>query len=450
MTWHRDAAGSPPQRAIVDQVGLKRRLLACLCLAAAAAGGNVLPAGAWVLPPPSCAAFPADNVWNADISSLPVNPHSAQWMGSMASAGRNLHPDFGPTGNTPSDANPPYGIPFNVVDASHPKVQVSFDYSSESDKVAYPLGADTHIEGGTNASGDRHALVVDQSTCTLYETYATQSQGGQWHAGSGAVFDLRSDALRPAGWTSADAAGLPIYPGLLRYDEVAAGTIRHAIRFTAQSTDRSYLWPARHQAGARNDPKLPPMGARFRLSAGYSLAGFSAQAQAVLQAMKHYGLMLADNGSNWFFQGTADDRWSGAFVSELKRIPASAFEAVDESALMVDPNSARVRGGGQLPWAPPPPVPGHPAASIPVRAAAATNPAPATGPGPAASPAPGPSPDRRRRGAQPHPGTPGGALLPAAGAGQGEGLPLSAVLLGLACGGLAGGLGWWKLRPGRS
>src|SRR5947209_3861333 len=197
-------------------------------------------------------------------------------------------------------------------------------------------------------ASDAHAFMLNRDTCVLYGLYAASWNGGQPRAGSGAVFDLKSYALRPAGWTSADAAGLPIWPGVLRYDEVARGLVDHAIRFTAQRTDRSYVWPARHQAGAARDPALPPMGARFRLSANFSFEGYSPQTQVVLMAMQRYGLILADNGSNFFFQGQVDSRWSDQLISELKRIPAGAFEAVDASSLMIDPNSGLARGASGI------------------------------------------------------------------------------------------------------
>ncbi|HZT64172.1 MAG TPA: hypothetical protein VFA11_00125 [Acidimicrobiales bacterium] len=288
---------------------------------------------------PACPIFPADNVWNADISGLPVDPHSAEWLASMSASTTNLHPDFGPSG----DPSAPYGIPYTVVDSSHPKVSVSFTYADESDPGPYPFGPDTPIEGGPSSTGDRHAIMVDSSTCTLYELYDAYYSSSGSTAGSGAIWSLTSDALRPAGWTSADAAGLPILPGLLRYDEVAAGSVTHAIRFTAQRTDQAYVWPARHQAGAASDPTLPPMGARFRLKAGFDISHFSPAAQVILRAMQHYGLILADNGSDWYFTGAADNRWDPALLDELKTVPASAFEAVDESSLMVDPNSGATR-----------------------------------------------------------------------------------------------------------
>jgi hypothetical protein len=292
-----------------------------------------------LLPGSTCRAFPADSWWHADVSRLAAHTRSAAWLSHMQVSTRRLHADFGPA----YGAQPvPYGIPITVVNAAT-RVPVTFGYPDESDKVRYPLGASTLIEGGSAASGDRHAIVVDSATCTLFETWDTHSYASGWYAGSGAVWSLTSDALRPAGWTSADAAGLPILPGLLRYDEVAAGHVDHAIRFTTNITDRTYLWPARHQAGSVSDRAYPPMGARFRLKASYPISSFSAQAQVVLRAMKTYGLVLADNGSPWFFQGTSDTRWSSTLVSDLGRIPASAFEAVDTAPLMISSSSAAAR-----------------------------------------------------------------------------------------------------------
>ncbi len=296
-----------------------------------AAAGTPLPGA------PSCPVFPADNAWNTPISNLPVNPHSAQWLASTNASTTNLHPDFGPSG----DPSNPYGMPYTVVPGGHQLVSVSFQYASESDPGPYPFGPDTPIEGGPSATGDRHALMVDPSTCTLYELYDARYSPGASTAGSGAIWSLTSNALRPAGWTSADAAGLPILPGLVRYDEVLSGRITHAIRMTAAVTDTSYLWPARHQAGSASNPNLPPMGARFRLKSNFDISRFSPQAQVVLRAMQQYGLIVADNGSNWYFGGTADASWPLSLVDELKGIPASAFEAVDESGLMVSPDSGQ-------------------------------------------------------------------------------------------------------------
>jgi hypothetical protein len=295
---------------------------------------------AGTLPGTTCPVFPADSWWHADVSALPVHARSAQWLAHM-SPDRRLHPDFGPSFlQTPVD----YGIPITVVGRTHKKVPVRFQYSAESDRVRYPLGKDTRIEGGRSSTGDRHAIVVDRSTCRLYETFATrQDKNGRWQAGSGAVWKLRSNALRPQGWTSADAAGLPILPGLLRYDEVRRGRVDHAIRFTTDVTDRSHLWPARHDAGSVSDRSYPPMGARFRLSASFPISSYRKDTQVVLRAMKRHGLVLADNGQPWFFQGTRDARWRSAFLDDLKRIPASAFVAVDTASLQVRANSARVR-----------------------------------------------------------------------------------------------------------
>jgi hypothetical protein len=298
----------------------------------------------------NCPMFPADNVWNTNISELPVNPDSAAWMQSMDSSSTYLHPDFGP-----DPGGYPYGIPFTVVTSAHPLVPVSFEYASESDAGPYPFGSDTPIEGGPAASGDRHAIMVNSSTCTLYELYDAQYSASGSTAGSGAIWQLTSNALRPAGWTSADAAGLPILPGLLDYAQIQAAVtsgqpITHAIRFTADQTAAAYVWPARHEAGSGSISTLPPMGARFRLKASFDVATFCsssqpycADAQAVLTEMQNYGLILADNGSNWYFQGSAYPAWPDALVSLLKQIPASAFEAVDESCLMVSSNSGEAQ-----------------------------------------------------------------------------------------------------------
>jgi Fibronectin type III domain len=313
---------------------------ALIVVVAALVAIQARPALAANVPGTSCSAFPASNVWNTDISGLPVHSQSAAWLASTgATGGRLLHPDFGA---------PPYGIPFNVVDNTRATTSFTFQYASESDPGPYPYGNDLLIEQGSDA----HLLSINKATCKLYETFATNYNGPST-AGSGAIFDLGSNQLRPNGWTSADAAGLPIFPGLVRLDEVQAGLIGHAIRFTVQNSDKSYLWPARHQAGSANNPNLPPMGARFRLKASYDISGFGPEARVVLTAFKHYGLIVADNGSDWFFTGTEDPGWnSGPYpqmISDLKQVPASQFEAVDESALMVDPNSALA---GTVPAAP--------------------------------------------------------------------------------------------------
>jgi hypothetical protein len=297
----------------------------------------VLPSVA-AAPVGGCRVFPADNWWNADISGLPVHARSRQWLSHM-STDRDLHPDFGPSyGDGPN-----YGIPITVVKSSHAKVRVRFDYADESDRVRYPLGRDTRVEGGRGSDGDKHTIVIDRGTCKLYETWNTRTRGNRWFAGSGAVWSLRSNKLRPEGWTSADAAGLPILPGLLRWAEVKAGRVDHAIRFTTDVTSSHHLWPARHDAGSRSSLAYPPMGARFRLKASFSTRGLSPATVAVVDAMKTYGLVLADNGSPWYFQGEQNAHWPERLIEELKGIPASAFVAVDTSSLTVSANSAEVR-----------------------------------------------------------------------------------------------------------
>jgi hypothetical protein len=323
---------------------LRSAVLGCAVVAAALSSPSVASAagstGTTVPGAPSCPMFPANNVWNTPITGLPVDAHSTAWLRAMDSSTTFLHPDFGPSGNLSA----PYGIPFAVVGKAAPLVHVTFDYASESDRGPYPFGPTTPIEGGADASGDRHAIVVDRATCKLYELYdATYHPAGGSTAGSGAVWNLRSNALRPATWTSADAAGLPILPGLLDYAEVRSGHIDHAIRMTAAVTDSAFIWPARHEAGARRDSSLPPMGARFRLQASFNISHYSRPAQVVLRAMQQYGLILADNGSNWYFGGVADNSWPLSLVNELKSIPASQFQAVNESSLMISPNSGAAR-----------------------------------------------------------------------------------------------------------
>jgi hypothetical protein len=297
---------------------------------------------------PDCPVFPADNVWNTNISRLPVDARSAAWLASMDSSSTYLHPDFGP-----DSGGYPYGMPVTVVTSAQPKVKLRFQYASESYRGKYPFGPATLIEGGTNApvNTDRHAIMLDASTCTLYELWQAKYSASRPTAGSGAMWHLTSNALRPAGWTSADAAGLPILPGLLNYAQIKAAVkagrpITHAIRMTAQQTAAAYLWPARHEAGSGPASKFPPMGARFRLKASFSVKKFCRNSQpyckdakAVLTEMKNYGLIVADNGSNWYFGGSAYPQWPDDLVSLLKGIPASAFQAVNESCLMVSENS---------------------------------------------------------------------------------------------------------------
>jgi hypothetical protein len=334
---------------------MRRTVLALACTAILAA--LAAPGGAAPVAPSTCTLFPADNAWRADVRALPVHAQSEAWLAAMGGKERRLHPDFGPAG----PGEQPYGIPYQVVDGSTPRVEVDFDYADESDRGPYPLTAGTPIEGGS----DRHALIVDRDSCTLYELFAVDWNGGHPTAGSGAIWDLNSNALRTAGWTSADAAGLPILPGLVRRDEVLTGEIDHAIRITASRTHESYLWPARHEAG-RSDPSLPPMGARFRLRAGFDISMFRPDTQVVLRAMQRYGVILADNGSNWYFTGASEEGWETDMLDELKSIQAGAFEGVDASGLMVHPDSGQVRG------APAPPT------TAPVTSPPTTRPAPTT------------------------------------------------------------------------
>jgi hypothetical protein len=289
-----------------------------------------------------CPVFPADNIWNAAIDHLPVDSRSDLYIGAIG-PGRMVHADFG----SGTWEGGPIGIPYVVVPGGQQRVPVTFDVPEESDAGPYPIPSNPPIEGGPESQGDRHVLILDQATCILYELYYAWPQpDGSWQAYSGAVFDLKSQALRPAGWTSADAAGLPILPGLVRWEEVASGEIRHALRFTAPATRRDYVWPARHYASWRTEQQYPPMGQRFRLKAGFDLSGFSPEVQVILKALKKYGMILADNGSPWFISGAPDERWNNDVLHELHRIPGSAFEAVDASALMVSPASGEIRSAG--------------------------------------------------------------------------------------------------------
>lgn len=324
-------------------IGRRSALLATsVSLAILAAGFAHLPASAQTLPGTNCSFFPANNVLNADISALPVNSQSSTWMANMTQ-NTNLHPDLGTFAQG-------YGIPINVAPPPTSGVTPTFFYDSQSDHPAegYPIDQNTAIEGGPSASvsSDRHALVVNKNLCNLYEIYQLQNftNGQTPQAGSGAVWNLASNAMRPDTWTSADAAGLPIAPLLLRPDEILAGSITHAIRFTTHCT-HAHLWPASHDAGLCATG-FPPMGARFRLRSGFNISSFSPTTQVVLRTFQHYGLILADNGADWFFQGTTDDWWGtaagAAVVSELKTIPANQFDAVDESGLQAGANSYQV------------------------------------------------------------------------------------------------------------
>ena len=277
-----------------------------------------------------CPVFPANNPWNERVDRLPVARNSATLIGSIGLQA-HFHADFG-SGTWDGG---PIGIPYTVVGAGQRRVPVRFDYASESDRGPYPIPRNAPIEGGRNATGDRHVLIVDKAACKLYELYDAHplDAGRSWHAGSGATWNLRSNRLRPATWTSADAAGLPILPGLARYDEVAQGAIQHALRFTAPRTRTAFVWPARHEAGDSSCPALPPMGLRVRLKRSVSLRGLPRQARVVAIAMQRYGLMLADNGSPWYVSGAPDPRWSNDQLHALDRLRGSDFEVVDASAL---------------------------------------------------------------------------------------------------------------------
>ena len=277
-----------------------------------------------------CPMFPTDNIWNMPVNNLPVHARSDQWVNTI---GRNtgFHMDFG----SGTWAGGPIGIPYNVIGAGIPKVTVSFYYPTESDPGPYPIPTNPQIEYGS----DHHILIVDNSTCTLYELFDASYSSGKWHAGSGAIWNLNSNALRPDTWTSADAAGLPILPGLVRYDEILSGQINHAIRFTASNTN-GYIWPARHLTSDNpNAPQIPPMGARFRLKASFNVSNYPPAMQVILNAMKTYGIILADNGSNWYVSGAPDARWDNDMLHLLDNITGNDFEAVDESGLMIDYNS---------------------------------------------------------------------------------------------------------------
>jgi hypothetical protein len=295
-------------------------LVAVVGMASAAGGAGETPARI-----AGCPLFPRNNPWNQRVDRLPVAKNSATLIRSIG-LDSPVHADFG----SGTYGGGPIGIPYKVVTKRQRKVPVSFDYASESDGHRYPIPPNVPIEGGRNADGDRHVIVVDRSRCIDYELFdAHPLNGGKsWHAGSGAIFHLRSNRLRPRGWTSADAAGLPILPGLARYDEVARGAIDHALRFTAPRTRAAFVYPARHEASSDNDPALPPMGLRIRLKASTNLSGLGHQAKIVARALERYGALLADNGSPWFFSGAPNRHWSNDDLHTLGRLRGSDFEVV--------------------------------------------------------------------------------------------------------------------------
>jgi len=318
VTDDRDMAPRPRSRRLAAVallgawlvVGAGAPMAGTLATAAAATSACPLP-------------FPSTNVWNKRIDALPVRTDSKTLMTTMGLT-RTLHPDFGTYAG--------YGIPFNLVTSTTPRSTVSFTWPAESDRVGYPIPANPKIEGA-GAGGDRHLLMIDKTACRLWELYAADHSTGRWRAGSGATWSLTSNALRPDGWTSADAAGLPIYPGLVRYDEVAQGAILHALRFTVPKTRTGHIYPARHDAGSGSANSLPPMGLRLRLKASVNISSFPPESRVILTALKRYGMILADNGSGYYISGASDSRFSDDDLHALGRITGSMLEAVNTSGL---------------------------------------------------------------------------------------------------------------------
>jgi hypothetical protein len=331
------SAGAPPAG---DAISGRPRLAAQPASSStASAGSSPGTAASSAAPAAACPLFPADNVWHADVSHAPVLANSAALVAAIG-AGAPVHADFG----SGLYQGAPIGIPVTTVSGTQPKVKVTFGYAAESDAGPYPIPAGVAVEGGPTSTGDRHVLLYDPVACRDYELYAAYpGTGGAWKAGSGAIYDLRSNALRHAGWTSADAAGLPILPGLVRYPQVAAGRIDHAIRVTVPHTRNSYVWPARHQAGGQSAANLPPMGLRLRLKASVDISRLPSQARIVATAMARYGVIVADNGSPWYLSGTPDPGWNNDALHALATLTGNDFEAVDTTPLMVNPNSAATR-----------------------------------------------------------------------------------------------------------
>jgi hypothetical protein len=318
------APGVRNGRVDADNRGVRARAAtaAVVLLALACAGGSAyalrVPAA------PKCPVFPASNPWNQSVDRLPVAANSAAIIASIG-ASTGLHADFG---SGLWDGSP-IGIPFDVVTRRTPRSRVGFEYADESDRVGYPIPKRVHIEGGS----DHHALLLDRDACRLYELGGLERRDGRWHAWAGATWNLRSNHVRPAGWTSADAAGLPIFPGLARWDEARRGVIDHALRFTVSRTRRAFVYPARHYASSLTDPSLPPMGLRVRLKASFDIRPFPKQARIVLTALKRYGMIVADNGSSWYITGAPSSGWSNDQLHTLGRVTGSDFEVVDTSRL---------------------------------------------------------------------------------------------------------------------
>jgi hypothetical protein len=313
---------------------MKPRNLCTILFAAACGNSSGVPDGGIPGDSPQvsgCTVFPSNNIWNRRVDGLPVDAKSSAYINGIG-ASTALHADFG-SGNI--------GIPFVVVPSNQATKTVTFTYAAESDPGPYPIPDNPPIEG--DGQGDAHVLILQQGSCKLYEIFAAVKSGGSWSGGSGAVFDLRSNALRPDTWTSADAAGLAIFPGLVRYEEVVAGEIAHAIRFTVSKSQKSYVWPARHEAGSSSNPDVVPMGARFRLKNSVDISGYSPELQVILTAMKRYGIIVADNGSNWFISGAPNEMWDNDKLSAIKNIKGGDFEAVNSASLQVDVNSGEAK-----------------------------------------------------------------------------------------------------------
>jgi hypothetical protein len=310
---------------MLERMGMRRAAAALtLVVAAGLTAGAAAPQAAPLPSAPTCPVFPAGNVWNQDVSALPVATDSDTLIAKIG-LDTGLHPDFGSYRG--------YGIPYNTVAGSQRKLTVRFDYSSQSDHVGYPIPRRPRIEAGS----DHHMLIVDRGTCKLYEMWNVRHTRRGWRAGSGAVWKMTSNALRPDGWTSADAAGLPILPGLVRYPEVATGVIDHALRFTAPQTRDAHIYPARHDAGSGSSASLPPMGLRVRLKASFDLSQLSPQARVVAVALQRYGMILADNGSPWYVSGVSNTRFSDDDLRTLNRITGRDLEVVDTSGLVNTP-----------------------------------------------------------------------------------------------------------------
>jgi hypothetical protein len=299
--------------------------------------GVILAAAGYAQSPTigSCPVFPSNNIWNMPVDQLPVSANSSTYVNTIGS-GVTLHPDFG----TVYDGAP-NGIPYITVPGTQTKYPATFTYADESDPGPYATPLNAPIEGGSQSTGDRHVISIDTTNCILYEMWSAYPQTASWQAGSGAIFNLNSNALRPAGWTSADAAGLAIFPGLVKYDEVLAGAITHAIRLTVPQTQDTYVWLARHEASSLTGSNYPPMGVRFRLKSDFDISSFSAANQIILTALKKYGMMVADNGSAWYISGAPDSRWSDDDLHNLTMLTGADFEAVDVSPMMINANSAQ-------------------------------------------------------------------------------------------------------------